>query len=100
MPDFDAEIEAKRNDVFMKLNTKRWRKGKDFIESLKITLAQVFADDDTDIDQHKLKILSDKLYSQSIKKFYDGGEDFFIGDKSNFSFDAKINGKFFTIRTK
>ena len=39
MPDFDAEVDAKRKDIFMKLETKRWRKGKDFIESFKITLA-------------------------------------------------------------
>lgn len=56
MPVFDEEIDRKRNDIFMNMDTKRWRKGKDFIESFKITLAQVFADDDTDIDQHKLKM--------------------------------------------
>jgi hypothetical protein len=36
--------------------------GFDLIESLKIVLAQVYSDDDTDMDIHKLKIACEKLF--------------------------------------
>lgn len=53
---FDEEVDEIRSQYFMSLYTPRWISGYDFTESLKITLAQIFTDDDTDIDIHKIKI--------------------------------------------
>ena len=40
----------------MTLDKKRWSSGYDLVESMKITFAQIFSDDDTDMDIHKIKI--------------------------------------------
>lgn len=60
----------------MSLNQKRWLNGNDFIESLKITLAQIFLDDDTDMDLHKMKIYCTNLFNEVINMFFNGGELF------------------------
>ena len=53
------------------------------MESLKITLAQVFADDDTDMDFHRLKIQCELKYIEIAKAFYEGGQTF---QNRNFKF--------------
>ena len=50
--------------------------GSDLVESLKIVLAQVFSDDDTDIDVHKIKISCEHAFNQALDMFYNGGERF------------------------
>ena len=61
-PIFEKEIEHIRGMYFLGLNTERWKNGSEFLENMKITLAQVFADDDTDVDEHKMKLMLDKAY--------------------------------------
>lgn len=38
------------------MNASRWKNGTDFADSLKIALAQIFSDDDSDIDIYMIKI--------------------------------------------
>jgi hypothetical protein len=48
--------------------------GPDLVESLKIVLAQVFCDDDTDIDIHKFKVIGDQAFQLALEMFYNGKE--------------------------
>lgn len=65
-----------RNKYFFILNQLRWANGNDFIESFKITLAQIYLDDDTDMDIHKLKIVCNTLYNEALSMFSKGGDNF------------------------
>ena len=60
---------------------KRWSSGSDLVESLKITLAKIFSDDDTDMDVHKIKISCEHLFGIALDLFYEGGEKY-VGDDS------------------
>ena len=60
----------------MTLDKKRWSSGYDLVESMKITFAQIFSDDDTDMDIHKIKIQCDQLTSGSLDLFFNGGDKF------------------------
>ena len=64
----------------MAMNQERWSSGRDLLESMKITLAQVYSDDDTDLDIHKLKISCEHLFNLALEKFYDGGVQRFKED--------------------
>ncbi len=75
-PIFHKEIEMIRNEYYLSLNEKRWLNGRDLLESFKITLAQIFVDDDTDMDIHKINITCEHLFKESLKLFYEGGDKF------------------------
>jgi len=102
---FNTEVDSIRKQYFFSLKKKRWETGIDFLESFKITLAQVFMDDDTDMDLHKLNITCDSRFQEAIQMFYEG-KDEFDGEKSVFrrtfdfegqSFDVQISQKDFIL---
>ena len=65
---------------------KRWLNGRDFLESFKIALAQIFVDDDTDMDIHKMNITCEHLFKEALTIFYEGGEKF-----AEFVYQKEIN---------
>ncbi|CDW83834.1 UNKNOWN [Stylonychia lemnae] len=69
-PEFNKDIKDFRDLYIFRMNDKRWVNGRDLTESLKIVLTQVFLDDDTDTDIHKMRLSCDKSYSQSIQLFF------------------------------
>jgi hypothetical protein len=81
------DIENTRKESFLAMNNERWSRGSDFMENFKITLAQVFADDDTDIDEHKVKIMCERAYRLCTSSFSLGTASSLFGDKAiKFSF--------------
>ena len=85
MPIFDAEIDATRERHFFSLTQERWVSSNDLVESFKITLAQIFADDDSDLDEHRLKIKCEKFLYQVLDMF-EKAEPPFPNDASDFVF--------------
>jgi hypothetical protein len=76
---FDTEVNNFREWYFVGQNEPskhRWESGHDLSESFKITLAQIYADDDTDIDLHKINIQCERLYHYALKMYFEGGENF------------------------
>ena len=71
---FNKEVDEIRNRHFLTLREPRWISGYDFTESLKITLSQIFIDDDTDIDKHKIKIQCERISQDAQEMFYNGGD--------------------------
>lgn len=39
-------------------------------------MAQIFLDDDTNMDYHKMKIYCPNLFNETLKMFFNGGELF------------------------
>lgn len=54
----------------------RWMNGSEFLDSLKLTLAQVHTDDDTLMDVHRLKMTFNRLEHQAHKMLVEGGTHF------------------------
>ena len=50
--------------------------GSDLVESIKMVLVQVFTDDDTDIDVHRIKISCEHAFNQALEIFFNGGDRF------------------------
>jgi len=94
---FNTEVESIRKQYFFSLKEKRWETGIDFLESFKITLAQVFMDDDTDMDLHKLNITCDSRFQDAIQLFYEGREEF-EGEGSIFIKDFAFGDQSFTVK--
>ena len=55
------------------MKNKRWLNGSDLLESLKVTLAQIYLDDDTDMDIHKIKVFCTNIFNSAIDMFLLGG---------------------------
>ena len=51
----------------------RWNNGSEFLDSLKLTLAQVHTDDDTLLDVHRLKMTFNRLEREAQKMLVEGG---------------------------
>jgi hypothetical protein len=54
----------------------RWTNGTEFLDSLKLTLAQVHTDDDTLMDVHRLKMTFNRLEREAQKMLIEGGSLF------------------------
>jgi hypothetical protein len=54
----------------------RWTNGTEFLDSLKLTLAQVHTDDDTLMDVHRLKMTFNRLEREGQKMLIEGGSLF------------------------
>ncbi|CAF1018029.1 unnamed protein product [Adineta ricciae] len=76
---FDAEIELVRKMIISL--PFRWSTGRDFLESLKLTLAQVHTDDDTVMDIHRLKMAFSRLEREAYVMMAQGGNQFSTCDK-------------------
>ena len=98
-PIFSEEIEWIRNEYFLLSEENRWSNGRDFLESSKIALAQIFVDDDTDMDLHKMNITCEHLFKECLKAFYTG--DGFLKEVGLFySKDFDFTDQTFNIRIK
>ncbi len=71
MPIFNQEIDFCRQRFLTQIH-ERWMNGSDLVESFKIVLAQLFIDDDTDIDIHKIKVIGDQAFQRALEMFYNG----------------------------
>ena len=98
-PVFSQEIEWIRDEYFLSLKENRWTNGRDFLESSKIALAQIFVDDDTDMDLHKMNITCEHLFKECLKAFYEGDGLF---KESGLTYKEKIvfNDQVFNITIK
>ncbi len=59
----------------------RWNTGREFLESFKLTLAQVHTDDDTVMDVHRLKMAFARLDREAYTMMMHGGKQFSTCDK-------------------
>lgn len=81
----------RQKHIFSMVN-KRWKTPIDFLSVFKIMLAQVMTDDDTDIDEYKLRIEIEKIKKECFKLFFGSNEESIIYPKS-FKFSAIFEGK-------
>lgn len=63
-----------RQELFLNNSKSRWTNGSDFLASLKICLAQIYADDDSDIDALKMKKLCSDTAAYCKEGFFNGGK--------------------------
>ena len=98
-PIFNTEIDNIRKQYFLSLKVKRWANGRDFLDSSKITLSQIFVDDDTDMDLHKMNISCEHLFKECLKYFYEG-EGIFKTNLLVFESECHFKEKQYSIQIK
>ncbi|KAJ6230219.1 protein sey1 [Anaeramoeba flamelloides] len=77
---FSTEIQQLLYENFILLNS-HWTNGNTFIKQLKLVIAKIFSDDDTNIDEHDFRIESNDLIQKMYQLWENGGilEDNEIG---------------------
>ena len=84
---FEEYTKRIRKDIIKNLEyTKRWKNGKDFLESFKIVLAQILIEDDSNMDKHRIKLKCEKAFDEYLDNFF-YNQEFYKKLNSKFIFD-------------
>ena len=66
---FEKYLEKAVAKTLKNMPEKRWKSGSDFVSSLKIVLSQLMVDDDLSLDDHKLKIYTERKMISLIESY-------------------------------
>jgi hypothetical protein len=89
---FNNYLNALREEYIYGLDKKRWKTTSDFVQVFKIMLAQVMTDDDTDIEEYRLKIQMENMLKNLLKLFLGSYEEEVLY-KEKFIFECDFEGE-------
>ena len=89
---FADYLNVLRSKHILTLACDRWKKSTDFESIFKIMLAQVMTDDDTDIEQYRLKMQLDSILQACLRLFL-GNHETKVDYPEKFKFDQDVDGQ-------